>query len=122
MTTSIMTFDAAERRKDIDFDVRLSGDDLDDQLAFIILVMLRFGGEITEVGPRFTRGDGRRFGAIRVHFPNYESWDGARAHCYSHLDENGVVNATYRGALDHADPGRGQAAELKERLLKARSN
>ena len=122
MTASIMTFHAAEGRKDIDFAVRLSGDDLDDQLAFIVLVTLRFGGEVADVGPRFTRGDGKRFGAISVRFPNYESWDGARAHCHSHLDENGVVNASYRGALDRADPGRGQSSDLKEKLHKARSN
>jgi hypothetical protein len=122
MAVSIMTFIAELRRLDIDFEVRLKGDDLDDQLAFIVLVMSRFRGEITHVGPHFTRGDGKRFGAIRVHFPNFEFWDGAKAHCYAHLDENGVVNASYRGALDHADPKRRQSSELKRRLLEAESN
>jgi hypothetical protein len=122
MATSIMTFVAAFGRNDIDFNVRLKGDDLDDQLAFIVLVKMRFDGEITGIGPHFIRGDGKKFGMITVSFPNYVSWDDARAHCNSHLDENGVVNTSYQGALDRADPGRRESTELKRQLLAAGSN
>jgi hypothetical protein len=61
------------------FGLRLKGDDLDDQLAFIVLVSLRFDGEITRVGPQYISGDNKRFGDITVRFPTYEKWDGARA-------------------------------------------
>lgn len=122
MTQSIMEWTASPTMSWIDFDVRLKGDNIISQLAFVVLLAAKFDGEITPRGGSFKRGDGYVFGSLRVDFENRERQQDAKAHCSGHLDGNGVVNASYVGALENADPGLRQARSLRERIGSKKSN
>jgi hypothetical protein len=110
-----MEFHAAERANRIDFSLEGGALDILDQVAFIVLVSLKFSGDVSGIDT-FTSGVGTRMWAVTLQFENYDSWDSARAHCYGHLDAQGRVNASYRGALPRADPGLRQAEALLLRL------
>jgi len=122
MAKSIMRLSFADRARRIDFDVRLSGDAIIDQLGFIYLVSAKFDGKIEADGTSFFSGDKKRFGAVKVKFEKYEDWDAARAHCSGHLDTDGCVLVSYQGALQRADPGRRQAKALHQAVLGKNSN
>jgi hypothetical protein len=122
VTGSYMSFVPIQGRHSIEFNVDKSGPDLDNQLGFIVLLSLRFSGEIKSVGPTSLHGDGKRLTLIGLKFTDYDSWDQARSHCYAHLDPTGMVRPSYRGALERADPGRGMTEKLKKQVEAARSN
>jgi hypothetical protein len=110
-----------DRAYRIDFYLDMKATDIIDQVAFIILVSRRFNGKVDEPS-RFRRGDGKDMGCIFVQFADFDTWDGAKAHCDGHLDRAGQVQASYVGALERADPGLGQAHALLKRLRARKSN
>jgi hypothetical protein len=110
-----------DRANRLQFDVDYKAGDASDQLAFIVLVGLRFGGEITEACSVLAAPGVRRAWVV-LRFPDFLSCDDARVHCGAHLADDGRVKPDYRGALDRADPGRGQSADLLARIKASRSN
>lgn len=111
-----MEWTASPTMSRIDFDVRLKGDEIIRQLAFVVLLAAKFDGEINPQSGSFKRGDGYVFGSLYVVFKDRETQQNAKAHCSGHLDENGVVNASYVGALEYADPGLRSAESLLKQI------
>ena len=115
MSQSIMTYIKSQSHR-IDFSVRISGNDLIEQLAFIYLVSMRHDGEININKRRFKRGDGKVFKLISVQYKDFSSASDAMSHCNGHLDDDGCVNSTYVGALQRADPGLRTARGMYEEV------
>lgn len=116
MTKSIMKWDKIQNIHAINFEVSLSGDGILDQLGFIYLLSCRNNGDIIADGIKFTRGDNKKFGSIKVKFTNYTEWDLAVQHCWGNLDVDGAVKADYVGALSRADPGKRQTKILFKKV------
>lgn len=93
-----------DRGNRIRFEIPTNAPDILDQLAFIVIISLRYNGEISDPS-KFKRGDGKRWVGLEMKFSDFEHWSDARAHCSGHLDERGCVNRSYVGALERADPG-----------------
>ena len=115
-----MEFHSIERAWRIDFILDLNASDVVDEVAFIVLVSRKFDGEISDISVLSEDGEEERRALVRLQLKNHESWDGVRGHCSGHLDKAGLVNASYRGALERADPGFGATKTLLSQLRAAK--
>ena len=105
----------AEMAHRIDFEIPMDASDILEQIGFIVLLSMKFNGEIGEPS-RYLGGDLKRKGSISVQLDDFTTWLDARTHCYNQLDGNGSVKDSYVGALERADPGLSTARSLLERL------
>jgi hypothetical protein len=99
----------------LDFHINLAEPSCLEQLGFIILLQAKFGAERRDSG-RFHGDDDIPFGIVELQFPSLKDFVDARSHCRNHLTDTGRLLASYRGALNAADPGGRQAKALLEEL------
>ncbi len=106
----------------LDFHIRLDGNEILEQVGFLVLIAAKFDGKVEAGQTKFEGGDGYLYGSAQVSFDNWKDWDAARAHCGNHLDREGCVHQNYVGALNRADPGGRMAKKLLGEIERAKRN
>ena len=97
----------------VQFTIENSDNDIEDQLAFIHLVEMKFEGQVVEAN---VQGKGKTKALqYKINFSRFQDSVNAEVHCKDKLTQSGSVSQEYKGALDYADPGRKMARRLRAR-------
>lgn len=103
----------------IGFILQKDDPEIDDKLSFVHLVKMRFEGEV-DICRWFHHESNDPYIEIVLAFPDWSATDDALSHCNQSLDRDGSVVASYKGALEYADPRHVMAHELKDKALNNR--
>lgn len=114
-----MDINQNKRDHKIKFTLPKDDPEIDDKLSFVHLVEMKFNGDIDTCGWFHYEGNDPYI-EIVLTFPDWSATDNALFHCNQYLDDFGSVIASYKGALEYADPRHVMAQKLKVKALNNR--
>lgn len=105
--------------KEITFYLFSSENEVVENLSFVHLVKMKFGGD--EVNSHSVHAEGNdEYIVVTISFPDWSAADNAKAHCNQSIGQDGNVISSYKGALLRADPRHAIAQSMMKRALSKR--
>ena len=110
--------DVQERfaEREVVFTIAQDDRSLLEKLSFVHLVKMKFDADEKQVGWFKAKGNDP-YVQVNLSFSDWSVLSNARSHCSQFLDSSGAVIATYRGALQRADPSSKMAKSLQKYAL-----
>lgn len=111
-----MKFIGKLKDKEITFHLLSSENEIIENLSFVHLVKMKFGGD--EVNCSSVHAEGNdEYIVVTISFPDWSATDNAKAHCNQNIGQDGNVISSYKGALLRADPSHVIAQSIMKRAL-----